>query len=187
MAMRELNARERRLIRVAGVGLAAYLAVFAVFRGWRAAERQRAEYFRLLGEVRLWEDRLALAQDKAEVARRLMEEFRLDPASLSRTSLVARASAAIQQAALRGGVMLGPIRETRGGAGDITTIQIEAQAPPPALLQFLGGLGSLGHPILTESLQLTAPPNGMGPVKANLTIQVLDFEAWKPSETKPDA
>lgn len=187
--MRSLNDRERRIVRLGAVGLAAYLVLFFGFKLWRTAERNRQEYLRLVQEARTLSDRLTVYDDKAALVSKLMGEFRFDPAKLARTSLVAQASAAIQQAAQMGGVMPGPIRETpgRGTGRELTTLQFEGQGPAPALLKFLHNLGSLGFPLVTESVQITAPPMGAGPVKVNLTIQVLDFDAGKPGEGRPNA
>jgi hypothetical protein len=187
--MRALTDREQRLLRYGGVGIVIYLALFFGLQVWRVAERRKAEYRALVREAETWNNRLALYDDKAAVALKLMEQFRMDPATLAHTSLVARASAAIQQAALQGGVMLGAVRETpsRGVGREVTTIQLEGQGPAPALLKFLYGLGTLGFPVVTDTLQLTAPAMGAGPLKLNLTVQLLDFDSWKPADGRPDA
>jgi hypothetical protein len=85
--------------------------------------------------------------------------------------------------------MVGPVRElpSRGNGRELATMQIEAQGPPPSLLKFLQGLGSLGFPLVVDTLQITAPPMGNGPVKANLTLMILDFEKWQMGEGRPDA
>lgn len=112
----------------------------------------------------------------------------MDPAKLSRTTLVAQASAAIQQSAMQGGVMVGRCASRRlAAAGAISSMQLEAMGPPPAILRFLHGLGGLGFPLVTDSIQMTPPPMGNGPVKVNLTIVILDFDQWKAGEGKPDA
>jgi hypothetical protein len=187
--MRPLNDRERRLIRFGGIGLAAYLVLFFGIQSWRYAERKRSDYQRLVAEAGAIGSRLAVYDDKVEATRKQMELFRFDPLKLSRTTLVAQASAAIQQSAMQGGIMVGPVRElpSRGNGRELATMQIEAQGPPPSLLKFLQGLGSLGFPLVVDTLQITAPPMGNGPVKANLTLMILDFEKWQIGEGRPDA
>lgn len=169
--------------------MAAYLVLFFGLQSWRYAERRRTDYRRLVAEASVLSERLAVYDDKVVMTRKLMEQFRLDPRQISRTSLVAQASAAIQQSAMQGGVMLGPVRETpsRGSGREIATMQLEAQGPPPQVLKFLQGLGGLGFPVILDSIQLTPPPMGNGPVKANLTLVILDFDKWQVGEGRPDA
>lgn len=187
--MRPLTDHERRTLRLGGIGVAVYLILFFGLQAWNYAERQRREYQALLAEAAIWNDRLRVYDDKVESAKKLMEQFQLDPAQLSRTTLVAQASAAIQRTAMQRGVMLGPVRETpsRAAAKELSGIQLEATGPPPALLGFLQNLGTLGFPLVLDSVQLTPGPMGPAPVKASLTLLILDFEQWKPAEGRPDA
>ena len=205
--MRPLTDRERRLIRYGGLGLGVYLVLFFGFQAWRLGERRRSDYQLLLREAVALNDRLAVYDDKVAATRALMERLRMDPAQISRTTLVARASAAIQQAAMQGGLALGPVRESpaRGLGREICTIQIEGMGPPPSILKFLETLGNLGFPIVTESVQISPPsmgpgmgmgggmgmPMGMpmpgGPLKLNITLVILDFEEWKPGDGRTDA
>jgi len=187
--MRPLNDRERRTLRLGGAGIAIYLVVFFGLKAWTFASRQRAEYRRLQTEAASWNDKLTVYEEKARMARELMERFRFDPAQLARTSLVAQASAAIQQAAMQGGVQLGPVRETpsRGTGRELTGIQLEGMGPPPSILRFLESMGTLGFPLVTESVQITPPPMGAGPVKFSLTLSIPDYDQWKAAERKPDA
>jgi len=69
------------------------------------------------------------------------------PAKLSKPTLVADASAAIQKAATSGGVQLGPIRESaaRPSAKELAAMQLEGLGPIPALLSFLYRLETLGY------------------------------------------
>ncbi len=187
--MRPLTDRERRTLRFGGIAVAVYLVLFFGLQAWKYAERQRRDYQALLAEAAVWSDRLQVYDDKVESAKQLMEQFRFDPAQLSRTTLVAEASAAIQRTAMQGGVMLGPVRETasRTPGKELSGIQLEATGPPPALLAFLQNLGTLGFPLVLESVQLTPGPMGPAPVKASLTLLILDFEQWKPGEGRPNA
>lgn len=187
--MRALTPQEKRTVRFGGLGLAVYLVLFFGMQTWKSAQTQRREYEGLLRDAKAFQEKLALYQDKAEVAKSLMEELRMDPAQFAVTSIVARASAALQQAAMGGGVMLGPIRETpsRTPGRELTSIQIEGMGPVPAMLGFLHKMSSLGFPLLTDSLQITAQPMGPGMLKLNATLQILDFDHWKPEERRPDA
>ncbi len=189
MATRPLTDRERRTLRFGGIGLAVYLVLFFGIKTWRFAEGRKADYRRLLAEAAVWNDKLAVYDEKVKMTRDLMERFRMDPGSLSRTSLVAQTSAAIQQAALQGGVQLGPVRETpsRAAGRELTGIQLEGMGPVPSILKFLETLGTLGFPLVTDSVQMGPAPGGPAQVKVGLTLLLLDFEQWKTTERRPDA
>lgn len=189
MAMRALNDRERRTLRFGAIGTAIYLVLFFGFQAWKFAEKRRTDYRLLLQEATAWNDKLAVYDEKVRMTRDLMEKFRMDPGKLSRTTLVAQASAAIQQAAMQGGVQLGPVRETpsRGSGRELTGIQLEGMGPAASVLRFLETIGSLGYPLITETLQLSPAPMGPAQVKVSLTLMILDYERWKAGERRPDA
>jgi hypothetical protein len=187
--MRPLTDRERRTLRYGGIGLAAYLVLFFGVQAWRHAERRRTQYEGLLREAAALQAKLAVYDEKVEATRKLMEQFRMDPATLSRTSLVARVSTAIQQAAMQGGIQLGPVRETpsRASGRELSAMQIEWAGPVPAVLLFLQSLGSIGFPLVLDSVQFNPAPTGPGQVKVQLGVIILDFQEWKPREGRPDA
>ena len=187
--MRPLTDREQRTVRLGGIGVAIYLMLFLGLQAWKHGERRRAEYQALVREAVVLNDKLGVYDEKVVAARRLMEEFRLDPARLSRPTLVAQATAAIQQAALQRGIQLGPVRETPSHASgtELSAIQLEGTGPVPAVLRFLESLRTLGYPLITDSLQLTPAAAGPGPVKVNVTLVIPDFEQWKTSDGRPDA
>ncbi|MGE3309349.1 MAG: hypothetical protein AB7O66_05205 [Limisphaerales bacterium] len=189
MATRPLTDRERRTLRYGGIGIALYLVLFFGIKAWRFAEGRRSGYRRLVVEAAAWDSKLAVYDEKVKLAGDLMERFRMDPGRLSRTSLVAQASAAIQQAALQGGVQLGPVRETpsRAASRELTGIQLEGMGPVPSVLTFMEALGTLGFPVVTDSIQMSPAPGGPAQVKVSVSLLLLDFEQWKPAERRPDA
>jgi hypothetical protein len=108
-----------------------------------------------------------------------MESLRLDPAKLSRTSVVAEASSAIQKAAMSGGVQVGPVRESpaRPSSKELASVQLEGTGPVSAVMGLLNRLESVGFPLIIDSVQLT-PDMRPGQLKVNLTILILDFDQW---------
>jgi hypothetical protein len=178
--MVDISERDKRTMRIAGIGIAIYLVLFFGISAWKRLEAKRTEYRdlitsaqRIKREVQPYENRVLLAQ-------KLKDTFKMDPQKLSRLTVVADASAAIQKAAQSGKVQLGPIRETPGGssAKELTSIQLEGVGAVPAIMGFLHRLESLGYPLVVDSVQLT-PENKPGSLKMNLTIVILDFDQWK--------
>lgn len=182
--MRTLTDQEKRTVRIAGALIAVYLVAFFGWRGWSSLDAKRADYKRMVVEATSRKQQLQLYQDKVVKIKELMEKFNLDPAKLSKASVVAEASDAIQKAAASGGVQLGPIRESHGrsSAKELASMQLEGNGALPAVMALLHRLESLGYPVIVDSVQLT--PNAMRPgmVKVTLTILIMDFEAWKIKE-----
>ncbi len=181
-----ISNHDKRVLRLAGLGLLAYLVLFFGMRAWNSCEARRALYERQMLEARQLKADLQLYADKQEMVEKLKATFRFDPLALSRTSLVAQASAAIQKAAASGGVQLGPIRESaaRPSARELATMQMEAMGPPQAIVTLLHRLETLGFPIVVDAVQLSVEANKPGMVKINLTLVLLDFEQWKSGEVR---
>lgn len=180
-AMRPLTDREKRTVRFAALFVGAYLILFFGLQGWKYGERRRAEYERLLRDATAFRQRLEVYDDKALNALALMEQFRMDPARLSRATIVSEATAAIHKAAMQGGLQLGPIRESpaRAAARELTAIQLEGTGPVPAVLGFIQSIGQLGYPLVADSLQLMPEASQPGQLKVNVTLVILDFDQWK--------
>jgi len=180
--MRPLTDREKRIVRIAGAGIVIYLVLFY---GCQFVERQRSAYRQLVTEAEKLRRQTLPYATRVQVVKKLMDDFHLDPAKLRKATVVAEASAAIQNRAKTGGVQLGPIRESMppGQGKGLATVQLEGSGQIPAMLAFLGGLDRIGFPLIVDSVQFTAAVNGRsGPVKMNLTIIILDFEGWKAAE-----
>jgi len=188
--MRPLTEREKRTVRWGAIGLVAYLTLFFGVQTWNGAARRRGEYRALQAQATALGLRVAATRDKAEAARDLMERFRMDPSRLSVTSLVAEATAALHAAATGNGLQLGPIRETpaRAAARELTAVQMEGVGPVPAILKFLHQVGSLGYPLVTDSVEVRPESRGPGQLRITLTVVILDFDQWKTEEGgRPDA
>ncbi|MDB6110098.1 MAG: hypothetical protein JWR69_1848 [Pedosphaera sp.] len=186
--MPAMTVREKRTVRIAAVGIAIYLALFCGVRSWKYVEARRSDYRRLVAEAQSLKEELRPYETKILLTTKLMETFHLDPAKLSKASLVAEASAAIQKAASSGGIQLGPIRESpaRSSSKELASMQLEGTGPIPAVMSLLHRLQSLGYPLIVESVQINPDATKPGMVKLNLTIIILDFEQWK-TEEMPNA
>src|SRR6185312_15784686 len=125
--MRAFTDQEKRTIRVASVLIGAYLVLFAGWKGWSGLSTKRQEYQTMLEKAQVRQKELQLYSDKADKIKDLMEKFKMDPAKLTRASVVAGASDAIQKAGRSGNIQFGPIREThaRTSAKELGSIQLE--------------------------------------------------------------
>ncbi len=179
--MRALAPNEKRTLRRAAIAIAIYLVLFGGYQCWKYLNAKRVDYRKLVQEANTIKREVQPYQEKASVVKTLMESFRLDPARLSKSSIVADASAAIQKAATSGGVQLGPIRETsaRSSNKELANMQIEGSGPVPSLMAFLHNIQSLGYPLVIDSIQIHGDPSKPGAVKVSLTILILDFDQWK--------
>jgi hypothetical protein len=184
MKARTLTDREKRTLRFGAMAVAVYLVLFLGIRICKALEGKRSSYQQLVTEAQRLRRELQPYENRALMAQKLKETFRLDPRNLSRASLVAEASAAIQKAATSGGMQLGPIRESaaRSSAKELTSMQFEGTGPVPAAMSLLRQLEILGYPLIIDSVQINPDAAKPGMVKINLTIVILDFEQWKAEE-----
>jgi hypothetical protein len=179
--MRTLTQSETRTIRIASVMIGIYLVLFLGWRVGKQLETRRTEYQRLAQDAQKLKQELQPYENKTLRMAKLKETFRIDLSKLSKVSVVAEASAAIQSAAKSGGIQLGPIRESsaRPSAKELTSMQLEGVGPVPAVMALLHRLEVLGFPLVIESVQFTPESTKPGMVKVNLTIVILDFEQWK--------
>ena len=177
--MRTLTPHEKRTVRLGAAVVVIYLLLFGGLQVWRYFVRCRADYQQLVSQADRLKQEVQLYDDRVVVVRKLMESLRLDPAKLSRTSVVAEASAAIQKAAMSGGIQVGPVRESpaRPSSKELATVQLEGTGSVPAVMGLLSRLESVGFPLIIASVQLTSDMRP-GQLKVNLTILILDFDQW---------
>jgi Type II secretion system (T2SS), protein M subtype b len=183
--MRPLTDREKRTLRFGGIGIAIYLLVFGGLQTFKALEKRRADYQKLLTQATALKGEIRVYDEKAAALKKLMDAFNLDPARLSRTTAVAEASAAIQKTAAGSGVMIASLRESpaRPSSKELASVQLEAMGPVPAITALLGRLESVGYPLIVETVQINAEPTRPGQIKLNLTIVIMDFDQWKKGGT----
>ncbi|MFO1488036.1 MAG: hypothetical protein U1F65_06130 [Verrucomicrobiota bacterium] len=182
--MRTLTDQEKKTVRYAGIFIGAYLVLFGGLKVWNFFDRQRTEYRRLVVEAQNLKAEVKRYEGKIAVTTNLMERFRLDPAKLNRSTIVAEASAAIQKAAKEGGFQLGTIRETPGrpSGREIGSIQLEGFGPVQATMTLFNRLETCGYPLVIDSAQISLDPTKPNQTKLNLTIIILDFDATKKPE-----
>ncbi len=179
-----LSDREKRTVRYAALGIGAYLVLFCGWKTMGFLNARRAEYRKQVQQAETLRAEIQPYDDKVLVVKKLMDGFHMDPAKLTKATVVAEASAAIQRAAMGGGVMVGAIRETtaRASASELASLQLEVVGPVTAITGFLNRIEHVGYPLIVDSVQINAEPTRPGQVKVNLTIMVLDFEQWKAAE-----
>jgi hypothetical protein len=179
-----MTPKEKRTVRFAAMGIGVYLALFAGYQAWKVCEKKRADYLQLVTEAQDLKDEVRRYDDKIAVVRKLMESFHMDPAALKKSSVVAEASAAIQQAAQGGGFQIGAIRETQAHASgkELGSIDFEGAGPVKGAMGLLHRLQSIGYPLVIDSVQFSADPMRPDQIKVKLTVVVLDFEQWKAAE-----
>lgn len=182
--MRTLTEQEKRTIRIAGIGLAAYILLFGGYKGWQWMHARRVEYHKITTEAESLKQKIQPYENKALLVAKLMDNFHLDPMQLSKTTLVANCSLAIQQAAKKAAVQLGPMRESsaRASAKEMATIQLEASGLVANVLSFIQHFQTIGYPVVIDSIQIT-PSSRPGNLKLNLTVIILDFTQWKSEAT----
>src|SRR5213596_697755 len=134
--MRTLTDREQRTIRIAGIAIGIYLVLFLGVTGWKRLEKSRSDYLQLVNEAQRVRRELQAYEDKMLRAQKLQDTLHMDIGKLSKATVVAEASAAIQKAASSGGVAIGPIRESpaRASGKELTSMQLEVSGPIQAML-----------------------------------------------------
>src|SRR5207248_6899420 len=155
--MHALTEHEKRTVRIAAVLVAVYLVLFIGGRGWKQFEARRSEYQQLLTEAQRLKRELQPYENRVLLAQKLEASFHMDPRKLSKATLVAEASDAIQKAAGMGGIQVGPIRESpaRASAKELTSMQLEAVGPVPAVMTLLHRLEAIGFPLILDAIQIT--------------------------------
>lgn len=179
--MRTLTSSEKRTIRWATIGISIYLVLFAGFKFWRVFEHRRHDYLQMVDRARLLKTEAIGYAGKAALARKLMQDFQLDPGKISTNTVVADASAAIQKAAMSGGLKAGSIRESPGRSAEkeLAAIQFEAVGKVASVLSFLHQVPMLGYPLVIDSVQMTPDHSRPDQIKLVIKVLVLDFDLWK--------
>lgn len=179
--MLALNDREKRTI---GLG-AAVLFICLLLLLAKYFETRRSQYRQMVKEAQGLKQVVQPYKDKVLVLKKLMENYHLDPTRLSKASVVAEASSAIQKAAASNGIQFGPIRESPGrpSARELASIKLEGTGPVSAVIAFFHRLDTIGFPVIIESVQVNSDPTKPGMAKLSLTIILMDFDQWKPEET----
>lgn len=184
--MRTLTDHEKLTLRRGALVIGIYLALFGGWKAWKFLESKRADYQQLVQQARDFKRKVEPYTARVETVTNLMERFRLDPAKLSRKTVVAEASAAIQKAALGSGIQVGPIREPPARAASREmTLQLEGIGMVQGVVGLLNRMESVGFPLIIDDVQITPEKTRPGQVKISFTIIILDFEGWKGE--KPNA
>jgi hypothetical protein len=181
--MSQLTTREKRLLRCGGIAIAIYLVVFGGFKAWRHLEARRAHYDQMVTDATRIRRQIRPYENRVLLAEKLKESSRINPQKLSRRTVVADASAAIQKEAKDRKVQFGPIRETvaRSAGKELASMQLEGTGPVAGVMELLHRLPNLGYPVIVDAVQLN-PESKPGIVKVSVTVVILDFDQWKTPE-----
>ena len=179
--MRALNERERRTIKLAGGALGIYLVLFYGLAGWRALEARRAEYDQLRTEATDLGTRVLEEHRKHKRLGELRERWNIDLASLDETTIVNDVREAIQKAAGRHKVAVGPSQETgrRSAAKELRVIQFTGSGATRAVMAFVDDLPRLGFPLVVDHLQVKPLAKKPGMVTYSMRVAILNFRPWK--------
>ena len=182
--MRPLTQKEKRTVRLGAIVLGAYLVLFYGSRGVLFLEGVRSEAQDRFRAAELLKSEADLEETRHLRAEKLASELRIDLAGLKEDTVVGEASAAVQKAAQEQGLQLGPTKETRKRSTEreLGTIQIDGQGGVTSAAQFISGLGTIGYPLVVDSISLKAG-QGPGQVTFSLTISVLNFN-FGPARTE---
>ena len=178
--MRSLTDHEKRTTRIGTIVLA--LGLLAV--AGKSLEVRRSEYRQMVLAAQALKQEIQPYEDKTIALKKLMETFRLDPAKLTKATVVAETSSAIQTAATASGIQFGPIRESPGrtAAKELASIKLEGSGPTLAMMAFLHRLETVGYPLIIDSVQITPETMRPGMTKLSVTIIIMDFDQWKTEE-----
>src|SRR4029077_19129693 len=97
--MNSISDRDKRTLRLAVMVIAIYLVLFFGFRGWKHFESGHSRYEQLTQEAERLKREVQPYENKSLLVQKLKGTLHLDPAKLSKATVVAEASAAIQKAA----------------------------------------------------------------------------------------
>lgn len=186
--MRALTPSEKRTIFYGSIIAGALLLLFFGGKGLAALQKQSAAYAGLVTEAKTAKEKLQIYDVRALATKKLMDNFHLDPAKLTRATVVGEASEQIQQTAASSGIQVGPVRESpaKTSAKELATLQFEGTGSVPAVLGLLKRMETLGYPLIIDSLEITPNPMRPDQIKINMTVVILDFDQWK-TEDKPHA
>lgn len=176
-----MTEREKKTVQYGAIAVALYLVLFFGVKAMKHSSNQAQAVAGLQAGAQGLKQEFERYETKRQLYEKLQDQFRIHPAALDRNTIIADASAAIQNTAKSGGVGLGPLRESsaRASAKELATMQLEGVGPVTAVMKFLHEITSLGYPLVIDSVQINPDSSGPGHIKVNLSIVILDFEQWK--------
>jgi hypothetical protein len=178
--MRALSTQEKRTVRFAVIAVGAYLILYGGFQVRQFLEARRAEYLQVVKQAQDLKARIQPYEAKVENIKTLMESFHLDPAKLTRATVIGEASAAIQRTAAGSGIQVGQVSEpqSRASSRELNLV-MEGFGPVQSMVGFIHRLETTGYPLVIDSVQINAEASRPGQLRLKLTITILDFEQWK--------
>jgi hypothetical protein len=187
--MTPLTDRDKRTVRYAAIGLAIYLVVFFSVKLVRRLENERTAYANLVLDARLLKQQWETQQARTELIEKLRKESGVDLSKVPKASLVTKTSEAIQQAAMSGGIKLGPMRETPGNhsRGELAVVQLEATGQVQGMLNLIHQVQALGYPVIIDGLEMKPDPRQPNMLRLDVDLVILDLDKWQPAKRRTDA
>lgn len=144
-------------------------------------DKAYSEYQQMLVYSERLKKEVGPLENKFLLLEKLKDGSKIEVAKISRATVVAETSAAIQKAAQEGGIKLGPLRESsaRTAARELASMQIEGSGQIASLMAFCHKLQSLGYPLVIENLTIAPQQNPPGMLKMNMTLVLFDWDQWK--------
>jgi len=71
---------------------------------------------------------------------------------------------------------------SRGTERELGSIQLEAAGQVTSLTTFLHRLGTLGFPVILDTVQFSSDPMRPGMIKISIALILLDYEQWDARE-----
>jgi hypothetical protein len=181
--MRQLSDRERRTIRIAAIGIGAYLVIFAVVKtvGWLEGQRaSRVALKRELAAVRLEGLKERRKQVRLEVLRR---RWGLDLPRTAEPTVVGDARVAIEKAARACGTGLRIAAESPGRrrAHELAVFQVSGGGNDSGFVKLIHRMCHLGYPVAIDNVEVKAGRQP-GTVTFSFSIALVDYATWSAGE-----
>jgi hypothetical protein len=182
--LNKLSDREKRTIRIAAIGLGAYLVLFIGHKTYSALESERTAYQTLQQESDAVDIRWLKEQKKRARLEALRDHWQLDVDRLALDTVVGDARVAIEKAAKTCRVGLGFARESPGRARAhvLAVFQLSGSGKTDAVAKFFDQISRTGYPVLLDTIHLKTTTKQPGKVTFSFSVSLIDYLNWTAPE-----